>query len=192
MTTEEELRRVTVGEPERHDAPIHLADPDPAWPALYERVAARVRGALGDRVLMLEHVGSTSVPGLPAKPIIDVVLVVADPADEPAWLPALEAAGYVLRIREPEWYEHRMLRGSDPSLNLHVFGPQADEVARMLAFRDHLRAHADARDRYADEKRRLAARRWRYVQDYADAKGPIVIAIISEALKPDPSSRDTP
>jgi GrpB-like predicted nucleotidyltransferase (UPF0157 family) len=93
MTTEDELRRVTVGEPMRQDGPVLLADPDPGWAAAFEREAARVRTVLGDRVLRLEHVGSTSVPSLPAKPIVDMLLVVADPADEPAWLAPLEAAG---------------------------------------------------------------------------------------------------
>ena len=83
------------------------------WPALFVREASRVRATLGARVLMLEHVGSTSVPGLAAKPIIDMILAVADSADEPAYVPAMESAGYVLKIREPEWYQHRLFKGPD-------------------------------------------------------------------------------
>jgi GrpB-like predicted nucleotidyltransferase (UPF0157 family) len=100
---EDILAKVTVGAPERLSGTIELSDYDPAWPAVYEGEAARVRGALGHRVVRLEHVGSTSVPGLIAKPIVDMVLEVADSSDEQAYAPALEAAGYVLRIRSPDW-----------------------------------------------------------------------------------------
>jgi GrpB-like predicted nucleotidyltransferase (UPF0157 family) len=138
-----------------------------------------VRTALGERVLRLEHVGSTSVPGLCAKPIVDIVLAVASSADEPAYVPALEAAGFSLRIREPGWHEHRMLKGGDEDVNLHVFTAGDPEIDRMLAFRDRLRADDAARDRYAAAKRELAARRWRYVQHYADAKSAVVEAILA-------------
>src|SRR3954469_5036460 len=111
VTGDEELRDIVVGELRPHDAPIPLAEPDPEWPRLFEREAARIRTALGGAALLVEHVGSTSVPGLVAKPIIDLLLAVPAPADEPAYLPALEAAGYVLRIREPDWHEHRLLKG---------------------------------------------------------------------------------
>src|SRR4051812_40732884 len=87
---ERELREAAVGAPERLDGPVTLAPPDLAWPALFGREAARIRAALGSRVLLLEHVGSTSVPGLVAKPIVDIALVVPDSADEPAYVPALE------------------------------------------------------------------------------------------------------
>ncbi|MFL5641203.1 MAG: GrpB family protein [Chloroflexota bacterium] len=184
MTDErdEYMSAVTIGPRTRTDGPIHLADPDPAWPSMYEREADRVRDALGERVLLLEHAGSTSVPGLPAKPIIDMVLAVADSSDEEAYVPALEAAGYILRIREPDWYEHRLFRGSDPSVNLHTFTAGSPEIPRMLAFRDWLRTHDDERDLYLETKRELAARDWAYVQDYADAKGEVVEAIIARAL----------
>jgi GrpB-like predicted nucleotidyltransferase (UPF0157 family) len=171
------LREVTVGEVE-HRAVV-LADPDPAWPARFEDEAGRIRGALGDAVLELHHVGSTAVPGLPAKPVIDIALVVADPADEASYVPALEAAGYELRIREPDWYDHRLLRPQGHhDVNLHVFGPECPEVARMLAFRDHLRADPADRDRYAATKRELAARDWPTVQHYADAKSEVIQAIL--------------
>ena len=181
-TREAGLRAVTIGEPTRADGPIHLADYDPAWPTLYEREAARIRSLLGDRVRLLEHVGSTSVRGLAAKPIIDIVLAVADPADEPAYVPALEAGGYVLRIREPDWFEHRLLKGPDTSINLHVFRAGCAEIDRMLAFRDHLRRHDVERELYESTKRELAARDWMYVQHYADAKGEVVAAIIGRGL----------
>jgi GrpB-like predicted nucleotidyltransferase (UPF0157 family) len=77
---------------------------------------------LGWRVLQLEHVGSTSVPGLAAKPVIGIDLTVADPGREQDYVPALEAARFQLLIREPWWYGHLMLRADQPPCNLHVFG----------------------------------------------------------------------
>jgi GrpB-like predicted nucleotidyltransferase (UPF0157 family) len=188
---DDEIRAVTIGEPTRADGSIHLAEYDPRWPAIYAREAARVRSILGDRVRLLEHVGSTSVPGLAAKPIIDMVLGVADPADEPAYVPAMEARGYVLRIREPAWFEHRLFKGPDTPVNLHVFAVASSEIGRMLAFRDHLRAHDEDRLRYERAKRELAARDWTYVQHYADAKTEVVEAIIARAtaISHDPRPR---
>ncbi len=151
--TEEQIRAATVGEPRVHGAPIELVDYDPAWPELFAREAQQIAAALGARALGIEHVGSTAVPGLAAKPIIDLVLVVTDSADEETYAPALESAGYALRIREPAWYEHRMFDGSN----------QAD------------------RELYERTKRELAAREWRYVQNYADAKGAVVEEIITRA-----------
>jgi GrpB-like predicted nucleotidyltransferase (UPF0157 family) len=132
-------------------------------------------------VIELHHAGSTSVPGLAAKPIIDVVLVVENSADESAYVPALEDAGYVLRIREPEWQEHRMLKGRRPDVNVHVFSTGCDEVGQMLIFRDHLRGHAADRELYESTKRELAARKWRFGQHYADAKTAVVGEIMARA-----------
>jgi len=167
--------------PTAHDDTITLADPDPEWPAVFDREAERVRAVLGDRVLQLEHAGSTSVPGLSAKPIIDMVLVVAESADEDTYVPAMEAAGYDLRVREPAWFEHRLFKGPGADINLHVFSDGCVEVDRMLAFRDHLRRDDGDRQRYEDTKRALAAQRWRYVQDYADAKSDVVADIMRRA-----------
>jgi len=179
--TEEQLRAATVGELRPLAGPIVLADYDPEWPRLFEREADRIRGALGDRALQIEHTGSTSVPGLAAKPIIDITLVVADSADEPAYVPALEAAGYVLRIREPEWYEHRMFRGQDPSVNLHVFSRGCEEIDRMVSFRDWLRRNEADRELYERTKRELTAQDWKYGQNYADAKTGVIREIIGRA-----------
>jgi GrpB-like predicted nucleotidyltransferase (UPF0157 family) len=137
--------------------------------------------ALGERALVLEHVGSTSVPGLPAKPIIDMVLEVADSADEATYVPDLEAAGYELRIREPSWFEHRMLRRPDRSVHLHVFSARCPETQRMVRFRDHLRASTADRDLYAATKRDLATREWKYMQQYADAKTGVIAEIMARA-----------
>jgi len=180
--SEEALRAVTIGELAVLGGPVTLADYDPAWPTLFEREATRIRSILGDRVRLLEHVGSTSVPGLPAKPIIDVVLAVPDSSDEAAYVPPMEAAGYVLRIREPEWFEHRLFKGPDTSVNVHVFTEGSSEIRRMVAFRDWLRMHDDERRLYERTKRELAARDWKYVQHYADAKTDVVEAIIARAL----------
>lgn len=181
-TSAVDLEAVTIGAPTRVDGPVTLADYDPAWPALFDREASRIRSLLGDRVRGLEHVGSTSVPGLCAKPIIDIVLGVADPADEPAYAPALEEAGYRLRIREPAWHMHRLFKGPETDLNLHIFAEDCPEIDRMLAFRDRLRTNDDERDLYAAAKRDLAGRAWTYLQHYADAKGEIVEAIIARAF----------
>jgi len=154
----------------------------PAWPDLYAQQERRIRDALGPVALQVLHVGSTSVPGLTAKDVIDVVLVVPDAADEAAYADALVAAGYRLSHREPEWFEHRLLKGWGPRVNLHVFGIGCSEVERMVAFRDHLRSHEDDCGRYEATKRELAARRWDRVQDYADAKSDVVADILGRAL----------
>ena len=145
---------------------------------------------LGDTALAVDHVGSTSVPGLPAKPIIDVLLQVPDSADEPSYVPAMLALGYRVRVREPHWLEHRVLAqrvadGAPHSVNVHVLSPRygAGEVDRMLGFRDWLRTHDDDRERYAAVKRELAARRWRYIQDYADAKSEVVEEILARVAQ---------
>ncbi len=180
--SEELLRKVTIGELAVLAGPIELVDYDSEWPRLFDRLAADIRRALGERVRLLEHAGSTSVPGLAAKPIIDIVLAVVDSSDEAAYVPALEGLGYVLRIREPEWFEHRVLRQTDPAVNLHVFTEGASEIAKMVAFRDWLRAHDEDRLLYEQTKRELASREWKYVQHYADAKTEVVEGIIGRAM----------
>lgn len=173
--------------------PIVVAAYDPAWPASYDVVVARVRDALGPAVLDLAHVGSTAVPGLLAKPVIDVDLTVADPRDEDAYRPALEAAGLVLSLREPRWHEHRAFRETDaavadplPLTNLHVWGPGCPEVARHLLLRDRLRAHPADRERYAAAKRAAAGETNAAggdVMDYNQHKEPVVRAILDDAFR---------
>jgi GrpB-like predicted nucleotidyltransferase (UPF0157 family) len=181
QTTEEYMQAVTIGERKPHRGLVELAEYDSEWPRLYEREEERIRSALGDRALLVEHVGSTSVPGLAAKPIVDIVLTVADSAAEDAYVPALETAGYVLRIREPDWFEHRLLKGPDTSVNLHVFSAGCPEINRMLAFRDRLRANDADRDLYLATKRELAAHTWEHVQHYADAKSEVVERILARS-----------
>jgi GrpB-like predicted nucleotidyltransferase (UPF0157 family) len=160
---------------------ITLVEYDCAWPERYCVLDQDIRRALGGAALQIEHVGSTSVPGLAAKPIIDIVLAVADSAQEDAYVPTLQAAGYALRVREPDWYEHRMLRGGDEDVNLHVFSAGCPEIERMLRFRERLRSNAADRELYAAAKRELAARDWRHVQDYADAKTDVIDEIVARA-----------
>ncbi len=163
------------------DGPVRLAEADPSWPADYDRVAGRIRQALGYRALDVMHVGSTSVRGLAAKPVVDVLLLVADPADEQAYVPALEGAGFSLHLREPGWHEHRLLTAERPRANVHVFAAGAEEVERMLTFRDRLRSVPEDRLRYERAKRELAGRTWRTVQEYADAKSGVVEEILARA-----------
>jgi GrpB-like predicted nucleotidyltransferase (UPF0157 family) len=180
----EASRKVLVGEPEKVE--IRIVDYQPAWAARFEAEAAHIRSALGNRGLQVEHIGSTSVPGLAAKPIVDVCVVVTDSSDEESYVPALEAAGYELRAREPDWHEHRMLRTPARDVHVHVFSKGSTEVDRQLAFRDHLRK--DARDRalYEETKRQLASQDWPTMQHYADAKSDVVEAILARALRDEP------
>jgi len=181
---EETLRAITIGELKPNATKIVIEDYNPAWPTWFEWDRTRIEAALGPVALSVEHAGSTSVPALPAKPIIDILLQVEDTTNEESYVPALEAAGYVLRVREPEWLEHRLFyrRAAPHDVNLHVFSPSyaATEIARMLGFRDWLRTHPEDRNHYAATKRTLSTREWRYVQDYADAKTVVVEEILAK------------
>lgn len=179
--TDDELLAVTVGERLPLNGTIYLATYNPAWPSLFARLATAIHKVLGGKVLALEHVGSTAVPGLPAKPIIDILLAVADSRDEPAYVDPLEKLGYVLRIREPDWYQHRLLKAQDMAVNLHVFSAECQEIERMLLFRDWLRTHIEDRKLYEKTKRKLAAQTWKYTQNYADAKSAVVEEILARA-----------
>lgn len=183
LANEEYLRASTLGELTALTAPILLVEYDPQWPSRFEQEAKRISTVLGQHALRVEHVGSTSIPGLIAKPIIDIALVVADSSNETAYVPALERAGYHLRIREPGWYEHRMLKGGENEANLHVFSAGCAEVGRMLTFRDWLRTNESDRELYARSKRTLAQQQWKYTQNYADAKTAVIDQILSRARR---------
>jgi len=164
---------------------IEMTDPDPAWPRTYDGLARRIREALGWRVLQVEHVGSTSVPGLAAKPIIDIDLTVADPDREQDYVPALETTGFRLIIREPWWYGHRMLEAEEPSCNLHVFGFDSPELIRHRIFRDWLRGNPGERDRYAVAKRRADSEAnlgGEHVMQYSARKQPVIREIYHRAF----------
>ncbi|MEV0716774.1 GrpB family protein [Asanoa sp. NPDC050611] len=180
--TEEWLRERNVGGVlPRLPGPIEIVAYDPSWPAAYAGHEARIRAALGDVALAIEHVGSTAVPGLAAKFRIDVDVIVADPGDEAAYLPALETAGYELKVREPDWYDHRCLHGTDPAANVHIFPPDCDEHLRHLILRDWLRTHPEDRDRYAAEKHRIATSTITYMAEYASQKSAVIQAILRRA-----------
>ena len=183
MTSEEYLKKYTVGALSPLPTAIQIVAYDPDWPRRFELAAGAIRKALGERALRIEHAGSTSVPGLPAKPAIDIVLEVADSSRESAYLEALETAGFSLRIREPEWFEHRMFETPQKDVNLHVFSAGCPEVEKMLTFRDWLRANADDRDLYARTKQELATQDWKYIQHYADAKTAVIEEILARAAR---------
>jgi len=178
---EDGIQEAWVGEAPQMNSTVTLADYDPEWPKLFEREAERIRAALGERVLVLEHVGSTSVPGLCAKPVIDILLEVPDSDDEDAYVPALEAAGYRLVIREPDWEKHRCFKGPDTNINLHVYSPGNGQTERYRLLRERMLSHPEERDLYAAKKRELAAREWKYIQQYADAKTEVIEEILGRA-----------
>lgn len=164
LTPEEITRHHDEGEVDYVDAfpttdySLRIEEPDPSWSTRYDALAADLRAALGDLVVALNHVGSTSVPGLAAKPIIDIDLVVPDPRDEAAYVAPIQALGYVHWLREPDWHQHRLFKLlEEPRVHLHVFGPDCPEVVRHQMFRDWLTNHPDDRDRYAAAKRSAAA-----------------------------------
>lgn len=159
---------------------LTIAEADPRWVTDFEALRALIVGALGPSV-RVEHVGSTSVPGLPAKPIVDVDVIVPDPDDEPAYVPALEAVGLVLAVREPWWQGHRLLRCAEPRANVHVFGPEAPEPVRHRIFRDWLRTYPDDRDRYAAAKRAAAAGGG-HVMEYNARKQDVLREILVRAI----------
>jgi GrpB-like predicted nucleotidyltransferase (UPF0157 family) len=176
---EERLREVIIGEVEPQA--IVVADYDPAWPGRFRREEEKIRMALGETALSVEHIGSTSVPGLASKPIVDILLVVEDSGEEASYLPALEEAGYVLRVREPDFHEHRMFRTPEKDVHLHVFSAGSPEIERYLLLRESLRENDEERELYARTKRELARRDWPSMQHYAEAKTEVIEGIIARA-----------
>jgi GrpB-like predicted nucleotidyltransferase (UPF0157 family) len=162
---------------------IEIVDYDPTWPLGFDHHERRIRAALPGRVLSIEHVGSTSVPGLAAKPVIDIHVSVKDSAADAIYAPALEAAGYRLVLREPDWFEHRMFRGIEPEANVHIFSAGCPELQRCKLFRDWLRLSSEDRGRYSEAKRLLAIQSWDSVDQYAEAKTLIVEEILGNALR---------
>lgn len=177
--TEEGILAATVGNRKPLNSSLYLQPYDSAWPSMFTALERRIQDALGDRMLFLEHVGSTPVPELPAKPMTDMVLGVQNSSAEVAYADALEDAGFALRMRELDWYEHRFFKTSDPRGNLHVFSRGWEEIDRVILFRDWMRTHAEDRLLYEGAKRELAARTWKYTQNYADAKSEVVEEILS-------------
>lgn len=170
---------VLIGGPENRE--IVIVDYDPSWPKRFEEHARRIRDALEGKAISIEHVGSTSVPGLAAKPIIDIDLVVKDSSDELSYLPVLEAAGYVLRVREPGWHEHRMMRTPEADVHVHIFSPGAPELERHVRFRNRLRVNEEDRDLYGSTKRRLATLSWESMDAYSEAKTEVIEGILARS-----------
>ncbi|SFC93483.1 GrpB domain, predicted nucleotidyltransferase, UPF0157 family [Nocardioides terrae] len=192
IPSEAEIRAARVHARAAAPAPVEVVPPDPAWAGWYATVRDRIVDALGVRVIALEHVGSTAVPGLWAKPVIDIDLTVASPAAEHDWLPDLERVGFQLRVREPDWEEHRMLRGHQPPTNLHVFGPGAREPRRHVMFRDWLLTHGQDRERYAAVKRRVAAHGFEDAMLYNNAKAWVVYDMYEKIFVADPQHSHDP
>ena len=173
---EEHLDRVLIGGREpRH---VVLVEYDETWPWRFEEQRRRIVAALGPVARQIEHIGSTAVPGLAAKPIVDVLVTVDDVDAEETYRPPLEAAGYVLRVREPG---HRMFRTRAKDVHVHVWATGSEAARRDLAFRDRLRRDADDRALYESAKRALAGRDWKDVNYYAEAKGPVIEEILERA-----------
>src|SRR5436190_7223012 len=162
---------------------IIVVDYDQRWPGKFQRHAQIIASALGENVLAIEHVGSTSVPELAAKPIIDMLVVVEDSGLEDSYLPALVKAGYILRVREPDWHQHRMFRTPERDVHIHVFSAGCAEIRRLIAFRDRLRSNSEDRSLYESVKRNLAKEEWSDMNEYARAKSDVVERIIDRALR---------
>ncbi len=158
---------------------IEIVDSDDRWQDVYRSHANSITQSLGTVALRTRHVGSTSVIGLAAKPIIDILIAVEDSSDEASYLTNMKAAEYELRVREPNWHEHRMFRTRARDIHVHVFSLGSSEVERMLTFRDRLRSNVRDRKRYEETKRRLARRFWRNMDDYARAKTRVIEDILA-------------
>ena len=169
---------VFIGGPEKRA--IVIEEYDPAWVAHFEQVKASLAEALGPRALEIEHFGSTAVPGLGAKGIIDVLVGVQDVDDEAAYGPALEASGWAIRVRQPG---HRMYRTPEQDVHAHVFTDGSEAAGIRLLFRDWLRHDAADRQLYEDTKRALARQEWEATNYYSDAKGGVVAEILGRAQR---------
>ncbi|HEX8312567.1 MAG TPA: GrpB family protein [Chthoniobacteraceae bacterium] len=175
------MAEVLIGGIEKRE--IVVVDYDPRWPEQFREHAQIIQHAIGTTALSIEHVGSTSVPGLAAKRIIDIMVVVEDSSVESSYLPRLVEAGYVLRVREPDWHEHRMFRTPNLDVHIHLFSAGCIEIGRQLAFRDWLRRNAEDRASYEILKRKLAKEDWTDMNAYARAKTELVEQILARARK---------
>jgi len=160
---------------------IKIAPYDRHWPEIFETHETILAKALGNAALRIEHIGSTSVPGLGAKPIIDILLVVADSSVESSYQTQMEQAGYQLRVREPDFHEHRMFRTHERDVHIHVFSPTSPEIQRYLTFRNRLRTNSEERQLYEQAKQKLAEEKWADMNAYAEEKSEIIERIIGAA-----------
>ncbi|KAH8689896.1 grpb/dephospho-CoA kinase [Talaromyces proteolyticus] len=165
---------------------MEIVEPNPAWPQTFATLKALIVEALGATAIVVEHTGSTSVPGLPAKDVIDIDLIVPDPTDEAAYVARLEAAGFHFLLREPAWHQHRFFCRYEPLANLHVFGPDAVEPVRHRIFRDWLRSHPDDKELYAEIKRgamRESSQSGEDMMQYTGRKDAVVRGILQKAFR---------
>lgn len=188
--SDEYIQKVIVNGNVEHNQTIQLNPYDEKWPALFEREKERILKILKDKALMIEHIGSTSVQGLMAKPIIDILLVVEDAGKEEDYMDDLCRHGYILRVREPDFENHHMFKGPDTDIHLHVFSKGSKEIEKYLLFRNYLRLHDDARELYENTKKELAKKTWKYVQNYADAKSEVVQKILSDAIQENKTNQE--
>jgi GrpB-like predicted nucleotidyltransferase (UPF0157 family) len=190
LGTPEQNAVALVGErPARWDH-IVIEDYDPAWAGQFAAAAAVLSDALGGLIVAIEHVGSTSVPGLPAKPVIDIDLLIEDTADESGYVPALEERGYRLVLREPWWYGHRLLVSPAEDVHLHLWPRDAPEPIRHRLFRDWLRSHRPDRELYAAAKRCLAHETAQSPDRYNLAKNDVIDDIYTRIFAAGPEAGD--
>ena len=188
--SDEYIQKVIVNGNVEHNQTIQLNPYDEKWPALFEREKERILKILKDKALMIEHIGSTFVSGLMAKPIIDILLVVEDAGKEEDYMDDLCRHGYILRVMEPDFENHHMFKGPDTDIHLHVFSKGSKEIEKYLLFRNYLRLHDDARELYENTKKELAKKTWKYVQNYADAKSEVVQKILSDAIQENKTNQE--
>ena len=178
------LQRISV---RKFKPPVEIVPPNPSWPSQFAVFKDRINTALGDKALAVHHCGSTSIPDLPAKDVIDIDLVVPDSTDEASYVPLLEAAGFHFLVREPHWHEHRFFCAYEPMLaNLHVWSPDSPEVERHRIFREWLLRNDEDRALYVRVKEE-AARQTRetggVTMDYNKRKEDVIREVLRRALK---------
>ncbi|KAA8649347.1 GrpB family protein [Aspergillus tanneri] len=165
---------------------IEIVEPDPSWPQRYQLLKSRIETALGSRVVAITHIGSTSVPGLPAKDVVDIDLTVIDPTDETSYVPLLEDVGFQFRTRERSWHQHRFFSCYEPTANLHIFGPDCPEVVRHCLLRDWLIKCTEDRELYAQTKRQAAEETIKAGERHAKynlRKQPVIREILERAFR---------
>lgn len=163
----------------RRPDPIAVVDYDPHWPALFETLRAEVAGAIGDLALAIEHVGSTAVPGLAAKPIIDIDVLLRSASDLSVCIERLAALGYEHRgdLGIPEREAFATPPGR-PAHHLYVCPPESREFRRHVAVRDYLRTHPSDASAYGELKRSLAVRYRDERSAYNDGKQEFIESLL--------------
>jgi GrpB-like predicted nucleotidyltransferase (UPF0157 family) len=161
--------------------PVALVGPTQEWAEMFAEIRTRLAAALGSTALRIEHVGSTSIPGIAAKPVIDVEISVADIEDEAAFVPQIEALGWVLRSREQGHRYFRDPAGTPRRVQVHVCQVGSKWEREHLLFRDYLRTHPERARAYEDLKRAASKRYETNRLAYTEAKGPFIEETLSLA-----------